>query len=63
MAQERTLEEVVSPFLMQLEKARAVPLVPDEDSSYSDVTFLFENIKKEACEVKNILQRVSKWEK
>jgi len=56
------LEEVVSPFLMQLEKARAVPLVPDEDSSYSDVTFLFENIKKEACEVKNILQRVSKWE-
>ncbi|RLM91822.1 disease resistance RPP13-like protein 4 [Panicum miliaceum] len=62
MSQEQTLEEVVSPFLMQLEKARAVPFVPDEDSSYSDITFLFENIKKEACEVKNILQRVSTWE-
>ena len=57
------MEEVVSPFLMQLEKARAVPFVPNVDSSYSDITFLFENIKKEACEVKNILQRVSKWEK
>ncbi|CAO2177900.1 unnamed protein product [Urochloa humidicola] len=62
MSQERTLEEVISPFLLQLEKARAVPLDLDEDSSHSDIALLFENIKKEACEVKNILQRVSKWE-
>ncbi|KAF8751346.1 hypothetical protein HU200_012229 [Digitaria exilis] len=62
MSQERTLDEVVSPFLMQLEKARAVPLHLDEDSSHSDITLLFENIKKEACEVKGILQRVSEWE-
>ncbi|CAO2197280.1 unnamed protein product [Urochloa humidicola] len=62
MSQERTLEEVISPFLLQLEKARAVPLDLDEDSAHSDITLLFENIKKEACEVKNILQRVSKWE-
>lgn len=62
MSQERTLEEVISPFLVQLEKARVVPLDLDDDSSHSDITLLFENIKKEACEVKNILQRVSKWE-
>jgi hypothetical protein len=62
MSQERTLDEVVSPFLMQLERARVVPLGPDEDSSHSDIVLLFENIKKEACEVKDILLRVSKWE-
>ncbi|KAJ1285805.1 hypothetical protein BS78_03G305500 [Paspalum vaginatum] len=63
MSQERTMEEVVSPFLMQLERARGVTLHPDEDSSHSDIELLFENIKKEACEVKDILQIVSKWEK
>ncbi|XP_062223805.1 disease resistance RPP13-like protein 4 [Phragmites australis] len=62
MSQEQTLEEVFSPFLMQLEKAKRVRLKPDEDSSLSDITLLFENIEKEAHEVKNILQRVLKWE-
>lgn len=62
MSQERTLEEVISPFLMQLERAKLAPLDADEDSSHSNIALLFENIKKEACEVKDILQRVSKWE-
>lgn len=62
MSQERTLEEVFSPFLMQLSKARLVSSKLDEDSSFSDIALMFENIEKEAREIQNILQRVSKWE-
>lgn len=56
------MEEVVSPILMQLERARVVPLDPDEGGSHPDTALLFENIKKEACEIKDILQRVSVWQ-
>ncbi|XP_052135408.1 disease resistance RPP13-like protein 4 isoform X2 [Oryza glaberrima] len=62
MSQERALDEVVSPFLMQLSKARHVFLKLDEDSSFLDIKDLFQNIEKEAHEVENILKRVSSWE-
>ncbi|KAL6589425.1 hypothetical protein ACP70R_050364 [Stipagrostis hirtigluma subsp. patula] len=62
MSQEWTLEEVVSPFFIQLSKAKHVSLKLDEDDSHSDITLLFENIEKEAREIENILQRVTKWE-
>uniref|UniRef100_A0A0E0C8U9 Disease resistance R13L4/SHOC-2-like LRR domain-containing protein n=1 Tax=Oryza meridionalis TaxID=40149 RepID=A0A0E0C8U9_9ORYZ len=62
MLQERALDEVVSPFLMQLSKARLLFLKLDEDSSFLEIKHLFQNIEKEAYEVENILQRVSRWE-
>uniref|UniRef100_A0A0E0N3P0 Disease resistance R13L4/SHOC-2-like LRR domain-containing protein n=1 Tax=Oryza rufipogon TaxID=4529 RepID=A0A0E0N3P0_ORYRU len=62
MSQERALDEVVSPFLMQLSKARLLFLKLDEDSSFLEIKHLFQNIEKEAYEVENILQRVSRWE-
>ncbi|KAL6853487.1 hypothetical protein ACP4OV_019516 [Aristida adscensionis] len=62
MSQERTLKEVVSPFFMQLSKAKHVFLNIDEDGSQKDITALFENIEKEAREIENILLGVTKWE-
>uniref|UniRef100_A0A0D9V6S0 Disease resistance R13L4/SHOC-2-like LRR domain-containing protein n=1 Tax=Leersia perrieri TaxID=77586 RepID=A0A0D9V6S0_9ORYZ len=62
MSQERALDEVVSPFLMQLSKARLLFLKLDEDNSFFEIKHLFQNIEKEAHEVENILKRVSRWE-
>lgn len=56
------MEEVFSPFLMQLSKARLVSSSLDGDYSVSDTALLFDNIEKEAREVEYILQGVSKWE-
>lgn len=59
MSHESALEEVFSPFLMQLEKARRLPLEShDEDSSVSDISVLFENIDNRVREVVNILQSI-----
>lgn len=62
MSQERTLEEVVSPFLMQLSKARVLSSTLDEDSLPSEIKLLFENIEREVRDMEHILKRVSKWE-
>ena len=62
MSQDRALDEGVSAFLMQLSKARLLFLKLDEDSSFLEIKHLFQNIEKEAYEVENILQRVSRWE-
>ncbi|TVU34817.1 hypothetical protein EJB05_16669, partial [Eragrostis curvula] len=62
MSLEQTLEEVFSPFLMQLSKARLASSKLAEDSSLSDIPLMFQNIEKEVRDVKNILQGVSKWE-
>ncbi|KAL5226684.1 hypothetical protein ABZP36_014949 [Zizania latifolia] len=62
MSQERALDEVVSPFLMQLSKARLHFLKLDKGSSFLEIKHLFQNIEKEAHEVENILKRVSRWE-
>lgn len=62
MSHDPTLEEVIFPFLMQLEKARRLPLEPHEESSVSDIAIMFENIDKTVHEVESVLQRVSQWE-
>ncbi|KAM0843455.1 hypothetical protein ACQ4PT_057692 [Festuca glaucescens] len=62
MSQERTLEEVVSPFLMQLSKARVLSLALDEESLPSEIKVLFENIERETHDMEDILKGVSKWE-
>ncbi|VAH80747.1 disease resistance RPP13-like protein 4 [Triticum dicoccoides] len=62
MSQERMLEEVVSPFLMQLSKARVHSLTLDGDSLPSEIKLLFENIEREARDMEDVLKRVSRWE-
>uniref|UniRef100_A0A0E0JPU1 Disease resistance R13L4/SHOC-2-like LRR domain-containing protein n=1 Tax=Oryza punctata TaxID=4537 RepID=A0A0E0JPU1_ORYPU len=62
MSLERTLEEVVSPFLMQLSKARFLSRTLDDDRTTSEINLLFETIEKEAREVEDVLKRVSRWE-
>ncbi|KAM3352004.1 hypothetical protein ACQJBY_023719 [Aegilops geniculata] len=62
MSHERTLEEVVSPFLMQLRKARVHSLTLDGDSLPSEIKLLFENIEREARDMEDILKQVSRWE-
>lgn len=52
----------MSPFLMQLSKARFLSLKLDEDTSLLEIKLLLQNIEKEAHEVENILKRVSRWE-
>ncbi|XP_047052803.1 disease resistance RPP13-like protein 4 isoform X2 [Lolium rigidum] len=62
MSQERTSEEVVSPFLMQLSKARVLSLTLGEDSLHAEIELLFKNIERETLDMEDILKRVSKWE-
>ena len=52
----------MSPFLMQLSKARVLSLTLGEDSLPSEIRLLFENIEREARDIEDILKRVSKWE-
>lgn len=52
----------MSPFLMQLSKARVLSLTLDDDSLLLDIKLLFENIEREAHDVEDILKSVSRWE-
>lgn len=52
----------MSPFLMQLSKARVLSLTLDDDSLLLDIKLLFENIEREAHDVGDILKSVSRWE-
>ena len=52
----------MSPFLMQLSKARVHSLTLDGDSLPSEIKLLFENIEREARDMEDVLKRVSRWE-